>query len=179
MTSGKDAPNADGFTKITTKAAAMIRNDPSIQLMFMDVGGWDTHVGQGNAKGQLANRLGHLGDGISALTEGLGAAWKDTAILIMSEFGRTVSENGNHGTDHGHGNVAWLMGGRVAGGKMWGTWPGLDQDKLYQQRDLAVTTDFRSILGATLAGHFGLDSGRLASLIQELPWNPSLRGIIG
>lgn len=177
--SAQGAPGTDAFVQQTAKAAEMIRQDPKIQLLFMDVGGWDTHVNQGNAKGQLANRLEKFGQGLAALASGLGPAYRDTTILVMSEFGRTVAENGNGGTDHGHGNVAWLMGGGVRGGKVWGQWPGLDQSRLYQARDLAVTTDFRSIIGAVLAGQFGLDSQRIGSIIPGYQTDPHLAGIVG
>ena len=172
------APTADGFAAQTTKAAEMIRQDPNVQLVFLDVGGWDTHVNQGNVKGQLANKLDKLGEGIEALVQGLGPAYQNSAILVMSEFGRTVAENGNGGTDHGHGNVAWLMGGGVRGGKVWSRWPGLDEARLFEGRDLAVTTDFRSIIGAVLAGHFGLDDRRIASIIPSYAPDQGLRGIV-
>jgi uncharacterized protein (DUF1501 family) len=96
----------------------------------------------------------------------------------MSEFGRTVAENGNAGTDHGHGNVAWLMGGGVRGGKVWSRWPGLDESQLYEQRDLAVTTDFRSIIGAVLAGHFGMEDQRVGAVIPGYARDYGLNGII-
>jgi X-X-X-Leu-X-X-Gly heptad repeat protein len=175
--SANGAPGADGFAAETAKAAGMMRQDPNIQLLFMDVGGWDTHVQQGNARGQLANKLGKLGDGIAALAEGLGPAFDNTAILIVSEFGRTVAENGNAGTDHGHGNVAWLLGGGVKGGKVWGSWPGLGEDRLYQGRDLAVTTDFRALVGAVIAGHFGLDDRHIGAIIPEYARDPALGGL--
>jgi uncharacterized protein (DUF1501 family) len=176
--SAKGAPGADGFVMETTKAAEMIRQDPGIQLVFMDVGGWDTHVQQGNAKGQLANKLSKFGEGIAALAQNLGPAYRDTAILIVSEFGRTVAENGNAGTDHGHGNVAWLMGGGVRGGRVWTRWPGLDTNKLYEGRDLAVTTDFRSLIGAVAGGHFGLDEQRIAQIIPGYQRDAALGGVI-
>jgi uncharacterized protein (DUF1501 family) len=178
-TSGQNAPGADAFVKQSTKAAEMIRHDPNVQLVFMDVGGWDMHVGQGNAKGQLANRLQRLGEGLAALTERLGNEYRNTAILIMSEFGRTVRQNGNNGTDHGHGNVAWLMGGGVRGGKVYSRWPGLNPNQLWEGRDLAVTTDFRSVIGAALAGQFGLHEDILQKVIPNYTVDPLLNGIVG
>jgi uncharacterized protein (DUF1501 family) len=178
-TSSKDAPGADAFVTQSTRAAEMIRRDPSIQLVFMDVGGWDTHVGQGNAKGQLANKLGKLGDALAALTQGLGDEYKNTTILVMSEFGRTVAQNGNNGTDHGHGNVAWLMGGNVRGGHVYSRWPGLSPNQLWEGRDLAVTTDFRSIIGMTVAGSFGLGPDVLARVIPGYKPDTGLVGIVG
>lgn len=177
-TAGKGAPGVDAFVLQSQRAAEMIRRDPSVQLVFMDVGGWDTHVGQGNAKGQLANKLSKLGEGLAALTQGLGDQYQNTAILIMSEFGRTVAQNGNNGTDHGHGNVAWLMGGNVRGGKVYGRWPGLDVSQLHEGRDLAVTTDFRSIIGAVANGHFGLDDTTIRQLINSYQPDQGLTGII-
>jgi len=176
--SAKGAPGADGFVKETTKAADMIRQDPTIQLMFMDVGGWDTHVQQGNAKGQLANKLEKFGDGIAALVQGLGPAYRNTAILIVSEFGRTVAQNGNGGTDHGHGNVAWLMGGGVRGG-VWSRWPGLNPNQLYEGRDLAITTDFRGVVGAVIGQHFGLSDDKLAAFIPDYRHDRGLDNLIG
>jgi uncharacterized protein (DUF1501 family) len=177
--SGKGAPGADAFVTQSTKLAEMIRRDPNIQLVFMDVGGWDTHVGQGNAKGQLANRLQRLGEGLAALTQGLGDEYRNTTILIMSEFGRTVAQNGNNGTDHGHGNVAWLMGGSVRGGKVYSRWPGLNPNQLWEGRDLAVTTDFRSVIGATVAGQFGLNDAALRQVIPNYQADANLRGLVG
>jgi uncharacterized protein (DUF1501 family) len=176
--SAKGAPGTDGFTMESQKIAQMIRQDSSIQLVFMDVGGWDTHVQQGNARGQLANKLQKFGNGIAALAEGLGPAYRDTAILVVSEFGRTVHENGNAGTDHGHGNVAWLMGGGVQGGQVWTRWPGLNPDQLNDGRDLAVTTDFRALVGAVVAGHFGLDEQRIGGIIPGYVRDPALASII-
>jgi uncharacterized protein (DUF1501 family) len=177
--SAQGAPAVDGFTKQTTQAAEIIRGNPNIQLMFMDVGGWDTHVNQGNAKGQLANKLQKFGEGLAALAANLGPSWNDTTVLIVSEFGRTVAENGNAGTDHGHGNVAWIMGGRVNGGKVWSRWPGLDESRLHEGRDLAVTTDFRSIIGAVVAEQFDLDDQRIAGIIPGYAPDPGMKGIIG
>ncbi|HEU0118171.1 MAG TPA: DUF1501 domain-containing protein, partial [Alphaproteobacteria bacterium] len=134
--SANGAPQADAFVGECEKVGNMIQRDPGIQLAFLDVGGWDTHVQQGNAKGQLSNKLEKLGQGLAALAESLGPQYQNTTILVMSEFGRTVAQNGNGGTDHGHGNVAWVMGGDVRGGKVYGRWPGLNPDQLWERRDL-------------------------------------------
>jgi uncharacterized protein (DUF1501 family) len=164
--SAKGAPVGDAFVAMSQKVGDMIHHDPRIQLVFMDAGGWDTHVEQGNAKGQLANKLEKFGQGLATLIQRLGPAYKNTSILVMSEFGRTVSENGNKGTDHGHGNVAWLFGGNVQGGKVYGVWPGLNHDQLWEGRDLAVTTDFRAILGEVLVKHFALNALSLEQVIS-------------
>jgi uncharacterized protein (DUF1501 family) len=164
MVANNGAPLPQGFPDDAARLARMMRQDPAIRVAFLALGGWDTHVNQGGAEGQLANRLKPLGEGLSKLVTGLGPAYRDTLIVVMSEFGRTAHENGNGGTDHGHGNVMWLLGGTVVGGKVHGTWPGLTQDRLYQQRDLAVTTDFRAVLGPAVMKHLGLPEGTAASL---------------
>jgi uncharacterized protein (DUF1501 family) len=174
---GRGAPNSDAFINMSEKVAQMLRRDSKIQLVFMDVGGWDTHIGQGNAKGQLANKLDKFGQGLSRLIQGLGPVYQDTAILIMSEFGRTVAENGNKGTDHGHGNVAWLLGGNVQGGKVYGGWPGLGLENLWQGRDLAVTTDFRAIIGAVVGQHFGLSNATVQRFISDYQVDLGLAGL--
>lgn len=160
------APSVMGFAQDTTRLAKLMSSDASIRLAFLSVGGWDTHVGEGAAKGQLSNHLQSLGEGLAALVQSLGRTYEDTAILVMSEFGRTVRENGNAGTDHGHGNVMWVMGGRLKGGKVYGEWPGLADDQLYQNRDLAVTTDFRQVAAALLTRHLKLSD---AALEQVFP----------
>lgn len=151
------APSPVGFSSDTEHLAMLVAKDPGVQLAFFDLGGWDTHVAEGAAQGQLAGHLKPLADGLAVLAKGLGAAYRDTVIVVMSEFGRTVHENGNRGTDHGHGNVLWVMGGPVAGGRVYGRWPGLEEDVLYQNRDLAITTDFRSALAVVLQHHMQLD----------------------
>jgi uncharacterized protein (DUF1501 family) len=135
----------------------------------LDLGGWDTHVNQGSGKGQLANRLKGMGDGLSTLVNGLGDAYKDTVILVMSEFGRTFHENGDAGTDHGHGNAMWMMGGGVKGGVIQGHWPGLDSDSLYEERDLAVTTDFRTVIATVLQQHMLLNDEQLSVVFPAIP----------
>ena len=161
------APLPNGFADDASRLARLMRNDAQVQLAFMAVGGWDTHANQGSATGQLANRLQPLGQGLSALAAGLGPVLDDTVVVVMSEFGRTVRQNGNGGTDHGHGNVMWLIGGRVAGGKVHGRWPGLDVGALYEGRDLAVTTDFRQVLADVCERHLGLPDARLAAVFPN------------
>jgi uncharacterized protein (DUF1501 family) len=158
------APSASGFVQIADQVARLMARDRNIQLAFLAVGGWDTHVNQGAGTGQLANHLRPLGDGLANIAHNLGDAYADTVIIVMSEFGRTVRENGNGGTDHGHGNVMWVMGGAVRGGKVYGKWPGLSADALYQGRDLAVTTDFRDVVGAVLERHMKLDNRQLSAV---------------
>jgi uncharacterized protein (DUF1501 family) len=163
------APPPSGFPMEAARLAHLIRRDRNIRLAFASLGGWDTHVNQGKGKGQLANRLQPLGDGLAALAKGLGKDWDDTVVVVISEFGRTVHENGNGGTDHGHGNVVWVLGGAVRGGHVYGDWPGLAKTQLYQGRDLAVTTDYRTLFAAILERHLGLADRQLAQIFPGLP----------
>jgi len=151
------APLPNGFPSDAATLAKAMRANPAIQLAFVALGGWDTHASQGNGKGQLANRLEPVGRGLAALAQGLGPQFKDTTIVVMSEFGRTVRENGNRGTDHGHGNAMWVLGGGVNGGRVLGEWPGLGDRALYEGRDLAITTDFRHVLTEVAERHLRVD----------------------
>jgi uncharacterized protein (DUF1501 family) len=163
------APPPSGFPRRASRLAYLIRRDRNIRIAFASLGGWDTHVNQGRSQGQLANRLQPLGEGLAALAKGLGRDWDDTVIVVISEFGRTVRENGNGGTDHGHGNVVWVLGGSVRGGRVYGDWPGLAKAQLYQGRDLAVTTDYRAVFAAILERHLGLADHQLAQIFPGLP----------
>jgi len=169
------APSARSFAADAGRLGTLIRNDPHTQLAFTSVGGWDTHVNQGAATGQLANRLASLGEGIDALAKGLGDALADTVIVVLSEFGRTVRQNGSNGTDHGRGNVIWVLGGPVAGGQMIGEWPGLETAALADGRDLAVVTDFRQVLRPILQQHLGVNDEGLARVFPALPVGPATR----
>jgi uncharacterized protein (DUF1501 family) len=135
--------------------AQLIKANLGVQVAFSDIGGWDHHVNEGNTQGQLANVLREFSQSLSALWTDLGDLAEDTAVVTMSEFGRTARENGNRGTDHGHANVMFVMGGPVRGGRVYGRWPGLDQSQLYEGRDLAITTDFRQVLGEAVYTHLG------------------------
>ncbi|MFG6488003.1 DUF1501 domain-containing protein [Roseateles sp. BYS78W] len=163
------APSARSFAADARRLGTLIRKDPHTQLAFTAVGGWDTHVNQGAARGQLANRLASLGEGLDALATGLGDTYKDTVVVVVSEFGRTLRQNGNGGTDHGRGNVMWLLGGPVAGGQVLGDWPGLDHSALADGRDLAVATDFRQVLAPVLQRHLGLSETALATVFPQAP----------
>ena len=163
------APSPKGFSNDTGRLAHLIARDPSIRLAFLALGGWDTHVNQGSSKGQLANHLQPLGEGLASFASALGPHYQDTVILVISEFGRTVRQNGNGGTDHGHGNVMWVMGGPVRGRKVYGAWPGLSTQQLYQERDLAVTTDFREPIAAVLHGHMGLGDTQIEKVFPGRP----------
>jgi uncharacterized protein (DUF1501 family) len=155
------APGPRGFVAEARRLSRLLAADTGVQVAFLGLGGWDTHVNQAP---QLQRNLKALGDGLAALASGLGSAFDDTAILVMSEFGRTARENGNGGTDHGHGNAMWLLGGGVVGGRFHGRWPGLSAGALYQGRDLAVTTDYRQVAGAVLSEHMGLTTAQLAAV---------------
>jgi uncharacterized protein (DUF1501 family) len=144
------------FGQALRQIAQLSKSDVGLEVAFADLGGWDTHVNQGNAQGQLATRLDDFSRSIAALVADLGERMADTVVLTMSEFGRAVSENGNRGTDHGHGNAMLIMGGGVRGGKVYGKWPGLAVDRRYEGRDLAVTTDFRDVFGEIVVRHLGL-----------------------
>ena len=172
LAANNGAPLPNGFPVDATRLATLMRNDNRVQLAFMALGGWDTHARQGAGKGQLANRLSPLGQGLAALANRLGPVLDDTVVVVMSEFGRTVHENGNGGTDHGHGNVMWLLGGPVAGGKVYGHWPGLSASALYEGRDLAITTDFRQVLAEVIGPHLSVESARLQNIFPGLGDTP-------
>jgi uncharacterized protein (DUF1501 family) len=127
-------------------------------VAFAESGGWDHHVNEGGVDGQLANRLDDFGRGIAALARDLEDRLDDTVILTMSEFGRSAAENGNRGTDHGHGNAMLVLGGRVKGGRVAGRWPGLREDAQFDGRDLAVTTDFRDVFAHLVERHLAADA---------------------
>ena len=133
--------------------ARLIKADVGLEIAFAEIEGWDTHVAEGGATGQLANRLKEFGDGLAAFYQDLGDRMEDVVLVTMSEFGRTARENGNRGTDHGHGNVMFVLGGRVRGGKVYGRWPGLAPEVLYEGRDLDLTTDYRTVCAEVLARH--------------------------
>jgi uncharacterized protein (DUF1501 family) len=135
--------------------AQLIKANLGVQVAFADIGGWDHHVNEGSTEGQLANVLHDFSQSIGAFWTDLGDLGEDTVIVTMSEFGRTARENGNRGTDHGHANVMFVLGGPVKGGKVYGRWPGLDQSQLYEARDLALTTDFRQVIGEAVSRHMG------------------------
>src|SRR6267378_33131 len=151
---GADYPRGR-FGKAMMQIAQLIKADLGLQLAFADVTGWDTHVNQGSSEGQLAARLAELGQALGAFAQDLGERLRDVVVLTMSEFGRTVRENGNSGTDHGHATAMLVMGGPVNGGRMLGRWPGLDPADRFEGRDVAVTTDFRDLFTEILARHLG------------------------
>jgi uncharacterized protein (DUF1501 family) len=144
--SGANYPKGP-FGDSMKQVAQLLKANLGVEGAFADIGGWDTHQNQGNATGQLANRLKDLSEGIAAFWTDLGNQAEDVVVVTMSEFGRTARQNGTGGTDHGHANVMFVLGGPVRGGKVYGQWPGLDGEHLHEGRDLAITTDFRQVLG--------------------------------
>jgi uncharacterized protein (DUF1501 family) len=156
---GADYPRSP-FGQALKQIAQLSKADVGLEVAFADIGGWDTHVNQGAAQGQLATRLDDFARGIAALVTDLGDRMEDTVVLTMSEFGRAVAENGSRGTDHGHGNAMMVIGGGVSGGRVYGKWPGLTVDRRYDGRDLAVTTDFRDVFGEIVTRHLGVADAR-------------------
>jgi uncharacterized protein (DUF1501 family) len=134
----------------------MIKANIGAEVLFLDCGGWDNHVNEGGAQGQLANLLKDLGQSLAAFHQDMGDRMTNIVVVTMSEFGRTAKENGNRGTDHGHANCMFVMGGDVKGGHVYGKWPGLDDHQLNEGRDLALTTDFRTVVGEILTKHLGV-----------------------
>ena len=144
------------FGRALLQIAQLVKAGVGLEVAFSDVGGWDTHRGQGGARGQLANLLGQFAQGITALVTDLGPErMRDVVVLTMSEFGRTVRQNGTQGTDHGHANAMLVLGGAVRGGRVYGKWPGLSDEQLHEGRDLALTTDFRDVFGEVASKHLG------------------------
>jgi len=164
------------FGDALRQIAQLIKAEVGLEVAFTDIGGWDTHVNQGGPRGQLAARLQEFGQGIAALVADLGPLMDDVVIVTMSEFGRTARENGNRGTDHGHANAMFVIGGATRGGRVYGDWPGLRGDRLYEGRDLALTTDFRDVFGELARKHL-----RANDLTTIFPgYTPTkFRGLLG
>jgi uncharacterized protein (DUF1501 family) len=159
------------FGRALLQIAQLIKADVGVEIAFADIGGWDTHVNQGSSEGQLAARLRELGLGLAAFAQDLGERMRSVVVLTMSEFGRTIRENGNGGTDHGHATAMLALGGPVNGGRVLGRWPGLDSSSRFEGRDVAVTTDFRDLFAEVLARHLG--AGDLASIFPGYRPDPA------
>jgi len=157
------APRA--FEAQAKRIARLMRGD--YRLGFVDVGGWDTHVGEGSTEGALALRLSALGQGLAAFSQTMGDAWRDTVVVVISEFGSTFRENGNRGTDHGHGTVYWVMGGAVHGGRVVGEQTRLARESLFQDRDYPVLNEYRAVLGGIFGRLYGLDATQLARVFPQ------------
>jgi uncharacterized protein (DUF1501 family) len=167
-------PFGNGLMQI----AQLIKAGVGLEIAFTDIGGWDTHVNEGNARGQLSNLLQQFSAGIAALYTDLGQRMDDVVILTMSEFGRTARENGNRGTDHGHANAMFVLGNSVRGGKVYGKWPGLKGDQLYEGRDLNLTTDFRDVFAELAQRHLG--TSNLKSVFPGYEASAAnFRGVLG
>jgi uncharacterized protein (DUF1501 family) len=163
---GRNAVNARGFELQARRIAKLMQGE--YNLGFVDVGGWDTHVGEGGATGQLATRLEELGRGLGALADGMGSAWRDTVVVVISEFGRTFRENGNRGTDHGHGSVYWVMGGALKGQRVVGEQVRVSHATLFQDRDYPVLNEYRELLAGLFARSYGLDGAQLARVFPSV-----------
>jgi uncharacterized protein (DUF1501 family) len=167
VAANRNAINTKGFELEAERMGKLMRD--KYRLGFIDVGGWDTHVGEGAAQGTLANNLASLGKGLQAFSQSLGAEWKNTVVVVVSEFGRTFRENGNKGTDHGHGTVYWVLGGAINGGRIAGEQQRVDRSTLFQDRDFPVLNDYRAVLGGLFRSLWGLSADQSASVFQQVP----------
>jgi uncharacterized protein (DUF1501 family) len=161
----RGAANARNFASEAQRMARLMRDQ--YRLGFVDIGGWDTHVNEGGARGQLANNLDNLGRGLAAFAQELGAEWNNTVVVVMSEFGRTFRENGNKGTDHGHGSVYWVLGGSISGGRIAGEQIKLQRSALLQDRDYPVLNNYRAVLAGMFARLWGLDASQLERIFPR------------
>src|SRR5262249_18368377 len=166
MEASRGAVSPKGFELAARRIGRLMREH--FNLGFVDVGGWDTHVNQGAATGYLADRLGELGRGLAGFAEEIGPEWHDTVVVVISEFGRTFRENGNRGTDHGHGSVYWVLGGGIKGQRIAGEQVAVDESHLFQNRDYPVLTDYRSLLGGLFQRVYGLDQNGLQRVFASV-----------
>jgi uncharacterized protein (DUF1501 family) len=161
----RHAVTARGFELAARRIGSLMKE--RFNLGFVDVGGWDTHVNQGNANGYLAGRLGELGRALSGFAESMGPVWHDTVVIVISEFGRTFRENGDRGTDHGHGSAYWVLGGAVKGGRIVGEQAKVEQGTLFQNRDFQVLNDYRAVLGGLFGRMFSLPDDRVQRIFAN------------
>ncbi|MGH8056592.1 MAG: DUF1501 domain-containing protein, partial [Candidatus Entotheonellia bacterium] len=165
------------FGQALLQTAQLVKADIGLEVAFMDIGGWDTHANQGASRGQLANRLQEFSQGLAAFYRDLGDRMHRVVVLTMTEFGRMVRENGSGGTDHGHASCLFALGGPVKGGKVYGRWPGLAPEQLYEGRDLALTTDFRDVFAEVAMRHLGTTDPQ--SIFPGFnPHSANFRGVI-
>ncbi len=165
LAANRDAINTKGF-ELEAERMAMLMRD-KYRIGFIDVGGWDTHVGEGAAQGSLPTNLASLGRGLQTFAQTLGPAWRDTVVVVLSEFGRTFRENGNRGTDHGHGTVYWVLGGAIKGGVIAGEQQVVSRATLFQDRDYPVLNDYRAVLGGLFRSLWGLSSAQSAAVFAQ------------
>jgi uncharacterized protein (DUF1501 family) len=164
-TAGRDAINTKGFELEAERMGKLMRD--SYRIGFIDVGGWDTHVNEGGSQGALASNLSGLGRGLQAFAQSLGAEWNNTVVVVLSEFGRTFRENGDRGTDHGHGTVYWVLGGAIQGGRVAGAQQRLERGSLFQDRDYPVLNDYRAVLGGLFRSLWGLSPAQCERIFQQ------------
>lgn len=177
MAAAPDMTPGGAYAETVRAAAGFLRQQDGPQVAVFDTTGWDTHANEGGAEGQLAGRLAALDKGLATLKGELGPVWKDTAVLLVTEFGRTAAINGTRGTDHGTATVAFLAGGAVAGGRVIADWPGLSSRALYQGRDLMPTLDLRCVLKGVLDEHLGIPERSLEATV--FPQSERARAIRG
>ena len=168
---GVQYPNSP-FGQALLQIAQLVKSNIGLEVAFADIGGWDTHANQGSSRGQLANQLKNFGDGLAALYRDLGDRMRNVVIITMTEFGRAIRQNGSGGTDHGHASCLFVAGGPINGGKVYGQWPGLAPEQLYECRDLALTTDFRNVFSEILQKHMG--TRNVAKVFPKFEAAPSL-----
>jgi uncharacterized protein (DUF1501 family) len=161
----RGAINTKGFELEAERMGRLMRD--KYRIGFIDIGGWDTHVGEGSAQGTLANNLANLGRGLQVFSQTLGAEWNNTVVVVLSEFGRTFRENGNRGTDHGHGTVYWVLGGAINGGGIAGEQQAVNRSTLFQDRDFPVLNDYRAILGGLYRSLWGLSADQCAQIFPQ------------
>ena len=167
--SARGAAHPDQFVAMTGKMARLMRDDPRYGIAFVDLGGWDSHINQGAAQGMLASHLDQLGKGLRMFADTMGdAAWRHTVVVVMSEFGRTFRENGTRGTDHGHGNTLWVLGGSIQGGRLAGEMGDLNEASLFQQRDTPILNDYRSVLANLMQRMYALDDRALEQVFPRV-----------
>jgi len=177
---GRGADNAEGMKTIAVGASRLLAQDEGPRLAALAFDGWDTHANEGAATGRLAQLLGGLDGALAAFEDGLGEHWKETVIVVATEFGRTAKVNGTVGTDHGTGTIAFLVGGAVKGGRVLADWPGLKEAQLHEKRDLKPTTDLRALFKGVLADHLGMPAGVLANRVfPDSAKVAPMRGLIG
>jgi len=166
LAANRGAINTKGFALEAERMGKLMRDQ--YRLGFVDVGGWDTHVNEGGATGALANNIDNLSRGLVSFSQAMGEQWRSTVVVVVSEFGRTFRENGNHGTDHGHGSVYWVLGGAISGGRIAGEQLAIQRATLFQDRDYPVLNDYRAVLGGLFRSLWGLSAASLERVFPQV-----------